>query len=215
MKNLIPKNKIETALSVAMGTWLLAVVACTAPVSSPAVSEAVEQSLKAFLEHPLLVMDDELKDLEHKELQGSKVHQVKQSATYSQRDFTCLTEAIWYESRSTDEQAMQSVADVVYNRAQHDKFPDGICAAVKQYKQFSYRNSWAKNTTWKYNYENLTELEQKKLDIIKQIADNTLRFGSKNQQILWYHTNELKKPSWTKGLKVAKKDNWHTFYSEG
>lgn len=214
MLNLKPKNKLEAILATAVGTWFLAVVARTAPISSPATSEAVEQSVKAFLQHPFLVFNHELKDLEHQRLPSTRVEAVKNESSYKTKDFNCLVESLFWEIRSGDEKAMQNVADVVYNRTQHDKFPDGVCAVVKQYRQFSYRNSWNKNKNWSYTYENLTELEQKKLDTIKQIADNTLRFGSKNQQILWYHTVELKKPSWTKGLKVAKQDNWHVFYEE-
>lgn len=63
--SLKPKNTLELALATAVSAWFIAVVACTAPVSSPAVSEgtkaiseAVEEALKAFLEHPLLVLDD-------------------------------------------------------------------------------------------------------------------------------------------------------------
>lgn len=209
-----PKNKLEAVLATAVGTWFLAVVACTAPVSSPATSEAVEQAVKAFLEHPLLVFNHELKDLEHKKLPSTRVEAVRKESSYKTKDFNCAVEALVHEIMVGNQQAMQNVMDVIYNRAQHDKFPDGVCGVVKQYRQFSYRNSWNKNKNWSYTYENLTELEQNKLDTIKQIADNTLRFGSKNQHVLWYHTVELKKPSWTKNLKVAKQDKWHIFYKE-
>ena len=209
--NLKPKNKLELALATAVSAWFIAVVACTAPVSSPAISEAVEEALKAFLEHPLLVLDDRLKDLEHKELPTTQVKKVQQQ-NYSQQDYNCLTEGLYWEIRSGDERAMRNVADVIVNRAQHDKFPQGICATIKQYRQFSYRNSGAPRNDWMLRVQ---ESEQKALDKVKEVAENTLKHGSTNKELLWYHTSELKpKPAWTKSLNVAAKDGYHIFYKE-
>lgn len=209
--NLKPKNKLEAILATAVSAWFIAVVACTAPVSSPAVSEAVEQALKAFLEHPLLVLDDSLKDLEHKELPTTQVKKVQQQ-NYSQQEYECLYQAIFFEVRSGDERAMKNVADVIVNRAQHDKFPQGICATIKQYRQFSYRNSGAPRNDWMLRVQ---ESEQKALDKVKVVAENTLKHGSTNKEFLWYHTVDLKpKPAWTKSLKVAARDGYHVFYKE-
>lgn len=107
---------------------------------------------------------------------------------------------------------MRNVADVIVNRAQHDKFPDGICGVVKQYRQFSYRNSGAPRNDWMLRVQ---ESEQKALDKVKEVAENTLKYGSKDKELLWYHTVDLKpKPAWTKSLKVAARDGYHVFYTE-
>lgn len=209
--NLKPKNKLEAILATAVSAWFIAVVACTAPVSSPAVSEAVEEALKAFVSHPLLVLDDRLKDLEYKELPTTQVKKVSQQ-NYSQQDYNCMLEALFAEIRSGDERAMRNVADVIVNRAQHDKFPDGICATIKQYRQFSYRNSGAPRNDWMLRVQ---ESEQKALDKVKVVAENTLKYGSTNKEFLWYHTVDLKpRPSWTKSLKLAARDGYHVFYAE-
>ncbi len=210
MTKLKPKNKLEAILATAVSAWFIAVVACTAPVSSPAVSEAVEQALKAFLEHPLLVLDDRLRDLEYKELPTTQVKKVQHQG-YSQQDYACLTEGLYWEVRSGDERAMRNVADVIVNRAQHDKFPQGICATIKQYRQFSYRNSGAPRNDWMLRVQ---ESEQRALDKVKEVAKNTLKYGSTNTEFLWYHTVDLKpKPAWSKSLKVAARDGYHILYA--
>ncbi len=209
--NLKPNNKVEATLAFCTAAWFLAVVGYTAPVTTPACSEAVEQASKAFLAHPML----ELKQIEPKVAQQTKVQPVIVPTDWSlhtQSSYDCLVEGLAAEIRSGSDKAIQNVADVIVNRAQHNKFPDGICATIQQPKQFSYRNSGAPDPEWLLNIETT---EKKALDKVKLIAENTLRNGSTNKDYLWYHTVDLKpKPAWTKSLKVAARDGYHVFYAE-
>lgn len=53
-------------------------------------------------------------------------------------DMRCLASAIYYEARGESLEGQLAVAQVVLNRARHDRWPDDICAVVYQSGQFSF-----------------------------------------------------------------------------
>jgi spore germination cell wall hydrolase CwlJ-like protein len=57
----------------------------------------------------------------------------------SDRDVSCLAEAIYFEARGTGLTGETAVAHVVVNRAKSPKFPRSICGVVGDGCQFSYR----------------------------------------------------------------------------
>jgi spore germination cell wall hydrolase CwlJ-like protein len=50
----------------------------------------------------------------------------------------CLALNIYFEARSEDYASRIAVAQVTLNRVESDKFPDTVCAVVKQRHQFSW-----------------------------------------------------------------------------
>ncbi len=60
-------------------------------------------------------------------------------ASVSDRDVSCLAEAIYFEARGTGTTGESAVAHVVVNRAKSPKFPKSICGVVADGCQFSYR----------------------------------------------------------------------------
>ena len=60
-------------------------------------------------------------------------------ASASQRDLSCLAEAVYFEARGTGLTGETAVAHVVVNRAKAAAFPDSICGVVGDGCQFSYR----------------------------------------------------------------------------
>lgn len=65
-------------------------------------------------------------------------------STYSQKDFECLREAIYFEARASDPLGQHAVADVIKNRAEDARFPNTICDVIAEGQekgrcQFSYR----------------------------------------------------------------------------
>jgi spore germination cell wall hydrolase CwlJ-like protein len=57
----------------------------------------------------------------------------------SERDVSCLAEAVYFEARGTGLTGESAVAHVVVNRAASAKFPKSICGVVGDGCQFSYR----------------------------------------------------------------------------
>jgi spore germination cell wall hydrolase CwlJ-like protein len=57
----------------------------------------------------------------------------------SQRDLSCLAEAVYFEARGTGLTGESAVAHVVVNRAKAPAFPNSICGVVGDGCQFSYR----------------------------------------------------------------------------
>jgi len=49
----------------------------------------------------------------------------------------CLAQNIYYEARGSNLADQAAVADVVLNRVKDDRYPDTICAVVKQGKQYA------------------------------------------------------------------------------
>lgn len=50
----------------------------------------------------------------------------------------CLALAIYFEARSEPREGQIAVAHVILNRVEHPRFPNDVCAVVKQRNQFSF-----------------------------------------------------------------------------
>jgi len=53
-------------------------------------------------------------------------------------DMRCLASAIYFEARGESLEGQLAVAQVILNRAAHDRWPDDICGVVYQSGQFSF-----------------------------------------------------------------------------
>lgn len=124
---------------------------------------------------------------------------------YKPKDKQCLQAAILAEARGTNQATMQNVADVVVNRARIQS--KSVCSVLKQPKQFA-----------KFNHRRLTDRKNKSekeledLENSSRIASATLAAGSKNKQILFFHTKK-KNYAWTRKLKQVKQDKYHRYYA--
>ena len=54
------------------------------------------------------------------------------------RDWTCLTEALYFEARGESIKGQVAVAEVILNRVDSPRYPDSVCGVVNQGCQFSY-----------------------------------------------------------------------------
>ena len=127
------------------------------------------------------------------------------AAVAESKEQRCLQAAILAEARGTNKGTMQAVADVVVNRARMQS--KSVCTVLKQPKQFA-----------KLNYKRLTDRKNKSekeledLENSSRIASATLASGSKNKQILFFHTKK-KNYAWTRKLKQVKQDKYHRYYA--
>lgn len=126
------------------------------------------------------------------------------------KEYNCMVEALYFEIRNGDTEAMQNVADVIVNRTKTKGYPETVCKVISQHKQFSYKLEGKGKPGWQ---QRVKGSEQKALERVKAVAGDTLARGPKDATITHYHTHEVK-PGWAKRLKLTLKDNYHRFYKD-
>lgn len=127
---------------------------------------------------------------------------------------TCLTEAIYFESRGEDFIGQLAVANVILNRVRHVKFPDTVCEVVHEGLY------WKKNPVrdkCQFSYWCDGKSEQMKdhtaSDQAKHIAILSLA-GARIQNmenVLYYHASYMR-PYWIDYVKRVEKIGTHIFY---
>ncbi|MSU91152.1 hypothetical protein GE300_16305 [Rhodobacteraceae bacterium 2CG4] len=61
------------------------------------------------------------------------------AVSFTDADFTCLREAVYYEAAANSLSGQRAVANVILNRAEDPRFPNSVCGVVADGCQFSYR----------------------------------------------------------------------------
>lgn len=125
----------------------------------------------------------------------------KTQSAQIKRDFLCMREVLWYESRSDNEAGKRAVASVILNRVESKRFPDGICDVVQQRMQFSYRNALKNRKQILEPKPKVAEL--RKYQLVEQIAWEVAS-GSFERTLpknaLWYHVHRVN-PNWNAKMK--------------
>ena len=124
---------------------------------------------------------------------------------------TCLAMAIYYETRNeTHPDAGLAVAEVIINRVEDKRWPDSVCAVVKQDKgpkdhdcQFSfYCDGKPERPKHKEAWQKAQESAAQALD------GNLLGHGA-----LYYHA-DYAQPVWRHKLDMLGKVGTHIFYKD-
>lgn len=124
----------------------------------------------------------------------------------------CLAFAIYYEAGNQDIHGKLAVGQVVLNRVESGRYPDGVCQAVKQDNQFSFysdgypeevpsKEDKVEYAAWEESYQLASSLLSEGA-YGGHIMDNTL--GAMHYHA--YYTD----PFWAEGDKVIIGD--HIFY---
>jgi spore germination cell wall hydrolase CwlJ-like protein len=117
----------------------------------------------------------------------------------------CLAGAVYFEARGEPIEGQLAVAEVVLNRTQSKKYPDSICAVVKQPWQFSFvRNG-------KFPEIDKDSKAWRKAVAVARIAREKLD-QKLSRDVLWYHADYVA-PVWRKALDKEAKIGLHIFYS--
>lgn len=126
---------------------------------------------------------------------------MKSRSVQIQKDFLCMREVLWFESRSDNENGKRAVASVVLNRVESKRYPDSICGVVQQRYQFSYRNSLKDKTRIIDPVPKLVEKQKYKMvsDIAWEVATGTFK-PVVPKSVLWYHTRKVN-PDWNRRMK--------------
>jgi N-acetylmuramoyl-L-alanine amidase len=113
----------------------------------------------------------------------------------------CLTLNIHYEARGEPDRGKIAVAMVTLNRVKSSKFPDTVCAVIKQRNQFSWYTKDKLNTEVRIDPR------------IKEIAYNVYikkKYKDPTQGALFFHNETVPAFSWAKfQTKIGK----HLFYA--
>jgi spore germination cell wall hydrolase CwlJ-like protein len=117
----------------------------------------------------------------------------------------CLAGAVYFEARGESIEGQLAVAEVVLNRQASKKYPDTICAVVKQPWQFSF----VKNGKF-------PEIDEDSKAWSKAVAVARIAREKLDQKlstdVLWYHADYVA-PVWRKALDREDKIGLHIFYS--
>lgn len=115
--------------------------------------------------------------------------------SYSQKDFECLREAIYFEARASDPIGQHAVADVIKNRAEDPRFPNSICGVIAEGQakgrcQFSYRcDARGEEFHDQIKFTNATRIAEEALKFPQQdITDGALYFHSTRMAPGWFGT---------------------------
>lgn len=117
----------------------------------------------------------------------------------------CLAGAVYFEARGEPLDGQLAVAEVVLNRVASERYPDTICAVVKQAAQFSFvrRGRFPRIDrdcdAWRKAVAIATIAQQK---LAREVAPD----------VLWYHADYVS-PSWGRRLNKVATIGAHIFYS--
>ena len=117
----------------------------------------------------------------------------------------CLAGAVYFEARGEPITGQLAVAEVVLNRVASKKYPDSICAVVKQPWQFSFVKDG------KFPAINYESKSWRKAVAVARIARENLD-QKLSKDVLWYHADYVA-PVWRKALDREDKIGLHIFYS--
>lgn len=117
------------------------------------------------------------------------------SDSFSDQDFECLREAIYYEAAALDLTGGRAVANVIMNRAKDPRFPNTICGVVAQGEargacQFSYRcDGRAENFGDRLKFEGATRAAEAALSNPQEdVTDGALFFHARTMRPGWFAT---------------------------
>lgn len=125
-------------------------------------------------------------------------------------EIACLAQNIYFEARSESEQGQLAVGHVVMNRVVHKRYPNSVCAVVKQGGE---RRRHRCQFSWWCDGRSDQPMNQKAWQRSLQLAKTILAGDTKDPTdgALWYHADYVN-PEWSSILVLGKKIGQHLFY---
>lgn len=122
--------------------------------------------------------------------------------------FVCLALNVYFEARNHTEAEMVNVAHVVLNRVADDRFPDNVCAVVKEGGEVRHRCQFS----WHCDGKSDVPYEKEAWDLAQRIAAKALASDDTTNGALFYQATWLKPDTWWSSLQLVHTDNAHRFY---
>ncbi|MES9970568.1 MAG: cell wall hydrolase [Candidatus Thiodiazotropha sp.] len=126
------------------------------------------------------------------------------------KEIECLAQNIYFEARSESEQGQLAVGHVVMNRVAHKRYPNSICAVVKQGGE---KRRYRCQFSWWCDGRSDQPVNQRAWRRSLELA-KTIHAGQSEDPTdgaLWYHADYVS-PEWSSILVLGKKIGQHLFY---
>jgi spore germination cell wall hydrolase CwlJ-like protein len=127
--------------------------------------------------------------------------------------WSCLSEALYFEARGETVKGQFAVAEVIMNRVKSSRFPDTLCGVINQgtasgrkYQcQFTYNCDGYKNViAERQAYERVSK-------VARAIIDGVEGSGALTGGATHYHTTAVR-PAWSRTYKNTARIGVHLFY---
>ena len=121
---------------------------------------------------------------------------------WSSKDFNCLVEAVWYESRNQPIEGQIAVLEVIHNRKNSKGFPDSYCSVIHSRYAFSYRGDAKQDEMFhirpknKQEYNELLKIRNRVYSFLSGEYPTSLDITTR-----WYSKVDIKR-SWMSQMKV-------------
>lgn len=127
--------------------------------------------------------------------------------------WSCLSEALYFEARGETVKGQFAVAEVIMNRAKSSRYPDSLCGVIRQgtasgrkYQcQFTYNCDGYKNViAERQAYERVSK-------VARATIDQAEGAGALTGGATHYHTSAVR-PAWSRTYKNTARIGVHLFY---
>ena len=122
----------------------------------------------------------------------------------------CMALNIYHEARGEPSEGQLAVAKVVMNRVAHPRFPDDVCAVVKQGGEWPFGGC---QFSWWCDGRSDRVRDHRSMAAIRALSREVLR-GARHdpsEGALWYHATSVK-PAWRKDFVRGPIIGDHIFY---
>lgn len=128
----------------------------------------------------------------------------------SQKQYTCLAEAVYFEARGEGERGQAAVAQVILNRVKSSVYPDSICGVV--YQNQARRNACQFSFACDGKPERITEPNawSRAKSVAKEVVEGQV-YLPEVANATHYHATYVS-PRWAKNMKRLTKIGLHVFY---
>jgi spore germination cell wall hydrolase CwlJ-like protein len=127
------------------------------------------------------------------------------------KEWSCLTEALYFEARGETVQGIFGVAEVILNRADDPRYPSSVCGVVNQGTGERYRCQFTYTCDGRpevMNEKRARDLVGKVAKIMLDGAPRKLTGGATH-----YHTKSVK-PRWSRVYPRTATIGYHHFYKQ-
>lgn len=125
-------------------------------------------------------------------------------------ELDCLAKNIYFESRNQPFVGRLAVAQVTMNRVDSDRFPNTVCAVVKQGGERLHRCQFS----WYCDGQSDEINDEKRFREAMDLAITSYVSGVTDitEGSLWYHATYIKQPYWARSKTKTVRINEHIFY---